>query len=114
MRLWTTLTAATRRYVELSKHAVALVFSRTGIIEWALKSDAAKPLFFEKGALIPDHSLTRECLVKGASAKAPESVEPATWFPNWSFDDDSEVFEDVRISTTYGWAMTMLWVPELG
>lgn len=110
----TTLTASTRRYVELSKHAVVLVFSRGGIVEWSLKSPAAKPLFIERDVPLPDYCLTRECLANGASSKAPESIEPEIWFPNWRFDDDSEVFEDVRISTTYGWAMTMLWVPELG
>lgn len=71
-------------------------------------------VFIERGAPLPDYCITRECLAKGTSAKAPESIDAATWFPNWHFQDDSEVFEDVRISTNYGWAMTMLWVPELG
>jgi Zn-dependent peptidase ImmA (M78 family) len=109
----TTLTAATRRYVELATHAVVLVFSQNGTIHWSLKSPRAKSLFLERAVSVPANSLTRECIDQGENAGAGQ-VEPDAWFPDWHFDDDSEVFEDVRISTTYGWAMTILWVPELG
>lgn len=108
----TTLTAAARRFTELSKHGVALVFSTGGRIQWAVKSKSAQALYLAGD--LPEFSRTRECLKSGKSLAEPEDVEPSDWFPTWNFDRDSELFEDVRLSPQYGWAITLLWLPELG
>ena len=108
----TTLTASSRRYIELVKHPVVLVYSRNGTVQWSLKSSSAKPLFVERKVALPANSLTAECLESGKTA-GPEKIDPATWFPNWEWSDDSELFEDVRVSSEYEWALTLLWVPEL-
>lgn len=107
----TTLTAASRRYVELSPRAVVLVFARDGVVQWYLQGGRAKYLHVARGSTVPAHSLTQECLAHGKSA-GPESIEPSTWFPNLQFGRDSELFEDVRYSGTYRWTLTLLWVPE--
>lgn len=108
----TTLTAASRRFVELSKNGVVLVFSRDGRIQWVVKSTSAKKMYFD--GELPAHSLTRECLASGNKPASPEQVDPKDWLPTWNFSGDSEMFEDVRISPKYGWALTLLWLPELG
>jgi hypothetical protein len=108
-----TLTAATRRYVELATHAVVMVFSQDGIVQWTVRSQRARPLFVEHGMPVPAGSLTKECIDNQRNA-GPEQVDPAEWFPSRRFSRDSELFEDVRISKTYCWALTLLWVPEFG
>jgi hypothetical protein len=109
----TTLTAASRRFVELSRHAVALVFSRDGQIQWSIKSPSAQALYIANGAELPKFCFTRECLEEGTTPSKPDDVDPHEWFPSWRFRKDSELFEDVRVSTNYGWALTLLWLPEL-
>lgn len=110
----TTLTAASWRFVELSKHAVMLVFSTGGRIRWSVKSKAAKPLFVRWGDELPEHSVTKEMIAKGKNPSTVENIDPNIWFPSWRCDKDSELFEDVRVSSNYGWALTLLWMPEIG
>ena len=106
----TTLTAATRRYVELAKHVVLMVFSKDGKIHWTLKSEKARSLYIERATAVSVGSLTRECMEKNEDGKL-ELVDPDAWFPDRRFGRDFEVFEDVRISRRYGWTLTLLWVP---
>lgn len=110
----TTLTAASRRFAELSNRGVVIVFSASGRVQWTVKSSRAKAVYIPYGSDIPIHSLTRECLEKQKTPSEPEAVDLNTWLPTWRVDEDSELFEDVRISQKYGWAITLLWIPELG
>ena len=110
----TTMTAASWRFTELSKHAVMLIFSTDGRIRWSVKSKAAKPLFVQWGDEVPEYSVTKEAIGKGKNPATAENTDPNIWFPTWRCDDDSELFEDVRLSPNYGWALTLLWMPELG
>ena len=110
----TTLTAAARRFAELSGRGVAIVFSSSGRVQWSVKSMRAKTVFIANGSGIPEHSLTRECLEKNKSPLGPEEIDLNTWLPTWNVGKDTELFEDVRISQKYGWAITLLWIPELG
>jgi hypothetical protein len=110
----TTLTAASWRFTELSRHAVVLIFSTDGRIRWSTKSKAAQPLFVQWGEEIPPNSITRETIAQGINPAGSENTDPNVWFPSWRCDRESELFEDVRLSPTYGWALTLLWMPELG
>jgi hypothetical protein len=108
----TTLTAAARRFTELSKRGVALVFSTGGRIQWTVKSRSAQALYL--AGELPEFSLTKECLLAGKNLPEPKEIDPRIWCPDWRFSRDSELFEDVRLSPNYGWALTLLWMPELG
>jgi Zn-dependent peptidase ImmA (M78 family) len=105
-----TLTAATRRYTELAKHPVLMVFSKAGKIEWTLKSQRARSLYIERATTLPIGSLSRECWEQKRTGKL-EQVDAAAWFPDRDFGRDFEVFEDTRVSQRYGSALTLLWVP---
>jgi hypothetical protein len=110
----TTLTAASWRFTELSGHAVVLIFSTDGHIRWSTKSNAARPLFVQWGEEVPGDSITKEAIAKGTNPAGSENTDPNIWFPSWQCDRDCELFEDVRLSPTYGWALTLLWMPDLG
>ena len=110
----TTLTASARRYTELCNRGVVLVFSTDGKIQWTVTNNRSKAAFIQYGSSVPEHSLTRECLNSGISSTGPEEVGLETWLPTWRCDDDSELFEDVKVATRYGWALTLLWIPSLG
>ncbi|MGJ8637804.1 MAG: ImmA/IrrE family metallo-endopeptidase [Opitutaceae bacterium] len=109
----TTLTATAWRYAELTKQPVVLVFSNGGIIKWTLYSVRAKQLFLRWGEPIPRFSITNECLKKKTQFDSSYSIHPSVWFPDRKWRHDSELFEDVRVSNSYGWCLSMLWLPEL-
>lgn len=110
----TTLTAAARRFIEVSNRAVVVVFSSAGKVQWSVKSPRAKAVYIANGSDVPEHSLTLEVLTEMKNPTEPEEVGLSTWLPSWRAGRDAELFEDVRISQRYGWAITLLWIPHLG
>lgn len=108
-----TLTASSRRYVELSKRGIVLIFSKTGIVQWIFKSQKAKFLFIDYGSEIPRYSVTWDCFQNGTYFGEMDKLDPSIWFKDRQFSHDSELFEEARVSRKYGWALTLLWIPEL-
>lgn len=108
----TSLTAAARRFVELSKQPVVLVSSSNMRINWTARSKTAGYYFLYPGSSIPEHSLTTETIASGRSESPSEKIEPTTWFPDLDFSEESELFEDVRYSAEYDTALTLLWLPR--
>lgn len=109
----TTLTAASRRYVELTRRGVVLVFSKDSVIQWSIKSRSAQQVFIGRGGAVPDDSLTQRCAA-GKATKGLVEADPEGWLAGTRFAKVDELYEDVRVSQTYGWALTLLWIPELG
>ena len=108
----TSRTAAARRFVELSKQPVVLVSSSGGQINWTARSKTAGYCFLQRGSIVPEHSLTAETVGAGRIESPVENVDdPAMWFPDLNFSDESEVFEEVRYSPDYDTALTLLWLP---
>ena len=107
----TSLTAAARRFVELSKQPVVLVSSSNNRINWTARSKSAGYYFVQWGSMVPEHSLTAETVAAGRIESPAEKIEPATWFPELNFSEDSELFEEVRYSVDYDTALTLLWLP---
>ena len=110
----TSLTAAARRFVELSNQPVVLVSSTQGRIAWCAQSKTAKArYYFLKGGIpIPPHSLTAEVTKEEATDTRSDKITPATWFPNHHFDREAELFEEVRYSLNYNSTLTLLWIPD--
>ena len=108
-----TLTASSRRYVELSKRGIVLVFSKNGIVQWILKSQKAKYLYIDYVGEIPKYSITMDCFQNGTYFCEMDRLDPSIWFKDRQFSRDSELFEEARVSRKYGWALTLLWIPEL-
>lgn len=107
----TTLTATAWRYVELTKQPVVLVFSIGGLVKWTLYSVRAKGLFLRWGEPVPRFSITHECISKKTKFDTSHAIHPSVWFPDRKWKYDAELFEDVRTSNSYGWSMSMLWLP---
>ena len=107
----TTLTAAARRLVELSKQPVLLISSNNGTVSWVMRSKSAGDYFVRCGSEIPKYSLTAETVAQGIAEGAMEEMDWDIWFPDLRVPDDSELFEEVRYSANYGIALTLLWMP---
>lgn len=107
----TSLTAAARRFVELSKQPVVLVSSSDNRVNWTARSKSAGYYFVTPGSMVPQHSLTAETVAAGLSESPVDALDPLTWFPDLNLSEDSELFEAVRYSAGYDTALTLLWLP---
>lgn len=109
----TSMTAAARRFVELSKQPIMLVASSGGIVTWTARSKSAKERYYyvAKGAPIPPDSVTRETVTIKTTETRSASIEPTAWFPELNFEEETELFEEAKYSDVYGTALTLLWIP---
>jgi hypothetical protein len=109
----TSLTAATRRYVELSNQPIVLVASTKGRVTWIARSKAAidSYYFVKPGDDLPMNCHTTEVVRSKSTTATSEVLEPQIWFPELNFDDEVELFEHVKYSDTYDTALTLLWIP---
>jgi hypothetical protein len=68
------------------------------------------------GTNIPENSLTADFVpkakAKGLTQSRVETLEPSVWFPDLNFDQDAELFEEIRYSINYDTALTLLWIPQ--
>ncbi|MFA5263917.1 MAG: ImmA/IrrE family metallo-endopeptidase [Opitutaceae bacterium] len=107
----TSLTAAARRFVELSKQPVVLVSSSNNQVDWIARSKSAGYYFVQPGNMVPQYSLTAEAVAASRSESPMEKMDdPHIWFPDLNFSEDSELFESVRYSTELDNALTLLWI----
>ena len=107
-----TLTAAARRLVDLSKQPVLLISSSNDRVNWVVRSKSAGRYFVPCGSEIPRYSLTAETVAKGIAQSKIEDIDADIWFPDLEVSDDFELFEEVRYSSNYKTALTLLWMPE--
>lgn len=109
----TSLTAAARRFVELSNQPVVLVASSQGRVAWCAqsKSARAKYYFLKAGTAIPVHSVSAEVIREQATNTRADDLAPNIWFSAYRFDREAELFEEVRYSPAYDGALTLLWIP---
>jgi hypothetical protein len=109
----TSLTAAARRFVELSNQPVVLVASSQGRIAWCAQSEIAKAKYFflKGGASIPLESVTADARKAQTTEIHDDTMSPKVWFPGYHFDRDAELFEEVRYSPSFDGALTLLWIP---
>lgn len=112
----TSLTAAARRFVELNRHPLVLVSSTGGRVNWTARSKHAGYYFLYPGSTLPENSLTADFVPKakaeGLTQSTVERLEPSVWFPDLNFDQDAELFEEIRYSIDYDTALTLLWIPQ--
>jgi len=110
----TSLTAAARRFVELSNQPVVLVASSEGKVTWCAYSKIAKAkhYFLKGGTLIPGDSVTADARNDGTTEIRGDKMSPKVWFPAYRFDKEAELFEDTRYSQDFDGALTLLWIPS--
>ena len=89
----TSLTATGIKFVDLSRHECALVFSKNGRVEWAKQKGNRSGLRIEKGMPLHEGSLAR--YLTGLDSKSgPSVVEPDAWIAeNW-YERRLEVTEE--------------------
>jgi hypothetical protein len=59
---------------------------------------------------VPSHSLTAEVIEEKATDCRSDKIAPTTWFPEFNFDEEAELFEEVKYSDVYDTALTLLWI----
>ncbi len=88
--------------------------SRNKNIQWVVRNKEVRGCFIEKDIPIPSQTLTAEVFQNESNPRHMELIEPESWFPDKSFDQDFEPFEDVRYLRHYQMALTVLWMPGMG
>ena len=77
-----------------------------------MRSKFSGRYFIPYSSEISPYSLTAETVAKESSQSAIEKMDSEIWFPDLQVSDDFELFEEVRYSSTYKTALTLLWMPE--
>jgi len=102
--------AAARRFVELTKERVILVYSKSGQIIWRAKSKAAQ-YHALASETIPEDSWTFKT---NSGAGIPDGHQPCLpdiWLKENPYKSTNELFEDVRVIDSLDATMTLLWFP---
>lgn len=104
------ITAAALRYVEVTRHACALVASRAGRIQWATKSDSFVYRIPWRGDRIPSASLASTALLDRATAQ-PQPLDPYTWL-ELEQRHPVELFESTHVIPNQSQVLSLVWVVE--
>ncbi len=108
-RLGTSLTSTARRYCQCDIEACSIIFSRAGVVRWALHSvdmKAAGMSYIPFKEPVPKKSLTRDAWdASGCEPALDGRVDATTWFENPRV---ANVWEDVLVLGRTGFALTML------
>ena len=107
------LTCTARRYVELTSHPVVLVSSSNGIVEWPVASSKARNFGPKTGTPIHHYTSTYECVTEGDDRREWDRTEAECWYPERTLNSDFEIYEEVWNIPTYGYCLTLLWLPSL-
>jgi len=101
--------AAARRFVELTRERVILVYSKSGQIIWRTKSKAAQyDALVSK--TIPDESWTFKVNNGEIAPNGHQPCIPDVWLKENPYRSISELFEDVRVVDSLAATMTLLWL----
>lgn len=104
------ITAAGLRYVELTRHACALVASHGGRIQWATKSDSFVYRIPWRGDRVPSASLARSALTDQATPQ-PLPLDPYTWLEVQQ-RNRVELFESTHTIPSQSQVLSLVWVME--
>ena len=102
------VTAAALRYVRLSGEACALVSSRDGKVDWAIRSDSFFYRIPSKGDALPMQSLARFTHAGEAPTHGAHSLDPHTWF-ELEQRGDPELFESTHAIPSQRQVLSLLW-----
>lgn len=108
-RLGTSLTSTARRYCECDIEPCSVVFSKDGVVRWALHSEDMKARgmgYVPFKHPVPNESKTREVFGVGEVGTAIDGrVDAATWFEKPQIDC---IWEDAILLGRTGFALTLL------
>lgn len=102
--------AAARRFAELTRERVILVYSISGQIVWRAKSKAAQYDALASET-IPEDSWTFKTNSGAGTPDGHQPCLPDIWLKENPYKSTNELFEDVRVIDSLDATMTLLWFP---
>ena len=105
----TSLTATAYRFVEITGHACAVVWSERGTTKWFRRSEE-----FAHWVRLREHlderTFAADCFRGERVPDSPETVPASAWLKG-RLPDDAKVLEETRCVPSYSGALTLLWLP---
>lgn len=106
----TSLTATAYRFVELTGHACALVWSERGAAKWFARS-AEFVHWIRLRERLDARTLAADCFANQHASDGQERVSASAWLQG-HVPDDAQLLEQTRCMPSYSGALTLLWLPE--
>lgn len=106
----TSLTATAYRFVEVTGHACALVWSERGTAKWFARSEEFRH-WIRLRERLDNRTLASDCFGGKRAHNAQEIVSASAWLEG-SVPQDAHILEQTRCMPSYSGALTLLWLPE--
>lgn len=106
----TSLTATAYRFVEITGHACALVWSERGTAKWFARSEEFGH-WIRLRERLDTRTLAADCFGGQGAPNTQESVSASAWLDG-TVPDDARILEHTRCMPSYSGALTLLWLPE--
>jgi IrrE N-terminal-like domain len=105
------LTATARRFVEVTTHRCAVVWSTRDRISWYARSQEFGH-HVNVGERLDRGSLAYKCLFEGQRQAGPMLVPAHSWLPEHNLLPDARVSEESLLLPFYESALSLLWITE--
>lgn len=107
----TSLTATARRFVEVTSHRCAVVWSTRDKISWYAKSQEFGH-HVNVGEGVNRDSLAYRCLFEGQRQVGPMPVPAHSWVPERNLIPEACLLEESLLLPFYGSVLSLLWITE--
>ncbi len=105
------LTAAARRFVEITSHRCAVVWSTRGRIIWYAKSREFGR-HVRVGESVDHEALAHACFSGSAKQAGPALVPADSWLPDHNLVPNARIIEESIFLPFYGSVLSLLWIHE--
>lgn len=111
------LTAAARRFVELSPEPCAVVFSKDGYIRWFLGSEEFHEmgLFVDVKSKLDSSTQAARCFNRLSDSNRPSREKVSAWCRSGRYRNDARLLDHSLAMPSYNAVLSLLWVDrEIG
>ncbi len=108
----TSLSATAIRYVEIGKHACAIVASKDGKIFWMSVNKSFTHRILPRGTKLHQYSCANDFFNTGNVPTVAESVSGVAWLENLEVAKNCFVYEEVIPLTSYNMVLSLIWVQQ--
>jgi hypothetical protein len=106
----TSLTATAYRFVEVTGHACAVVWSEGGIAKWVKRSEEFT-YWVRLRERLDQRTFASDCYRGSHVPESAETVPASAWLEG-RLPDDATVLEQTRCMPSYSGALSLLWLPK--
>lgn len=106
----TSLTATAYRFVEVTGHSCAVVWSERGVVKWFKRSEEFV-YWVRLRERLDQRTLASDCFQRVEVPQPAERVVASAWLEG-RLPDDATVLEQTRCMPHYSGALTLLWLPK--